>query len=186
MRCDTNPWRAQGVDCARVWRKVRSLRTAKGRSRNALLIGVLFSLTLTSACGGGSQLLTSSGSASSSSARPGSARPGSPRPIPAATSPTAAIGSANIANTGPISGSSEHRANLSWGASPSMVDGYEVYRSNQSGGPYTRITTSPVLVNWFSDTSVSAGQTYYYVVTAVAAAAESVYSNEIAATIPAP
>ena len=80
----------------------------------------------------------------------------------------------------------QHRADLSWAPSPSLVDGYEVYRSTRSGGPYLRLTASPVAIPAFTDTSVLAGQTYYYVVTAVAASVESGYSNEITATIPSP
>jgi fibronectin type 3 domain-containing protein len=67
-----------------------------------------------------------------------------------------------------------------------LIDGYEVYRSTQSGGPYSRITPSLLVVPWFTDTSVAAGQTYYYVVTAVAGSIESGYSNETIATIPLP
>lgn len=155
--------------CARVWRKVRSLRTANGRSNHALLIGILFSVLVTSACGGRSQLLAASSAASST---------------PASQSRGAVIGATNSAITTPTANA--HRASLSWVASPTLVDGYEVYRSTQSGGPYSRITSSLIGVTWFTDTSVAAGQTYYYVVTAVAGSIESTYSNETIATIPSP
>jgi hypothetical protein len=61
-----------------------------------------------------------------------------------------------------------------------------VYRSLQEGGPYSRITSAPVVLTSFVDLNVSAGQTYFYVVTAVASNVESAFSNEIAATIPTP
>ena len=44
---------------------------------------------------------------------------------------------------------------------------YRVYRSGSQGGPYTEVTTTPVLVTAFTDTGVAAGQTYWYQVTAV-------------------
>ena len=56
-----------------------------------------------------------------------------------------------------------------------------------SGGPYTLITSSPAAGPTFTDTTVQAGATYFYVVTAVDATGnESVNSNEVSATIPTP
>ena len=73
---------------------------------------------------------------------------------------------------------------LSWNASVEAVQGYYVYRGSQSGGPYARISnllTAPS----FTDTTVVAGRTYYYVVTAVGLnGVESGYSNEAVAVIP--
>jgi hypothetical protein len=78
-----------------------------------------------------------------------------------------------------------HQVSLSWDASPS-VNGYNIYRSTQLGGPFTKI--NPVLdVNTnFADLSVAAGQTYYYVTTAVRSGLESGYSNEVQASVPSP
>jgi IPT/TIG domain/FG-GAP-like repeat/FG-GAP repeat len=78
-----------------------------------------------------------------------------------------------------------HQVSLSWDASAS-VNGYNVYRSTQLGGPFTKI--NPVLdVNTnFADLSVAAGQTYYYVTTAVRSGLESGYSNEVQASVPSP
>jgi hypothetical protein len=84
------------------------------------------------------------------------------------------------------SGTPAHEVALSWNASTSLVDRYLVYRSTQPGGPYARINTSPAAVTWYSDTNVSGGQTYYYVVTAIAATVESAYSNESVAAVPSP
>jgi hypothetical protein len=80
-----------------------------------------------------------------------------------------------------------HSASLTWTASTSSVVGYNVYRSTTSGGPYTLITGSPVAGTSFTDTSVQAGVTYFYVVTSVDAnGGESVNSNEASSTIPTP
>jgi hypothetical protein len=78
-----------------------------------------------------------------------------------------------------------HTAALNWVASTSSVAGYNVYRGGQSGGPYTVIDTSLVTIMNYTDSTVTSGQTYYYVVTAVDASGnESGYSNEAAAIIP--
>ncbi len=74
---------------------------------------------------------------------------------------------------------------LSWTASTSSVTGYNVYRGTASGGPYTKLTASVDSNTSYADSSVQAGLTYYYVVTSVnSSGAESVYSNQVSATIP--
>jgi hypothetical protein len=82
--------------------------------------------------------------------------------------------------------SQSHSVELSWNASTSQdVIGYNIYRSNTSGGPYNKI--NPVLdaSTVYSDTSVSDGSTYYYVTTAIDSNdQESVNSNEAQAVIP--
>jgi len=82
----------------------------------------------------------------------------------------------------------QHSVALSWTASTSSgVVGYRVYRATQSGGPYTLITNTAVVGTTFTDTTVAAGQTYFYVVTAVDGSGnESVNSNEVSATVPTP
>lgn len=80
-----------------------------------------------------------------------------------------------------------HSVDLLWNASSSSVTGYRVYRGVVSGGPYSLLTPSLVQVMSYSDTTVLAGKTYFYVVTAVSAAnVESSYSNEVTAVIPTP
>jgi Abnormal spindle-like microcephaly-assoc'd, ASPM-SPD-2-Hydin len=80
-----------------------------------------------------------------------------------------------------------HNVALSWLPSTSTVIGYNVYRANQSGGPYAQTNSSLVAGTTFSDSSVAAGQIYWYVVTAVAAGGiESLHSNEAMAAIPTP
>ncbi len=84
-------------------------------------------------------------------------------------------------------GAFPHSAALSWTASTSTVVGYNVYRGTVSGGPYTLVNSSTVAGTQFTDSTVLAGQTYFFVVTAVASGnVESVNSNEVSGTIPTP
>lgn len=79
-----------------------------------------------------------------------------------------------------------HSVSLTWTPSTSVVAGYNVYRSQISGGPYTtKLTPSIVAANSFTDTNVQAGQTYYYVATSVTSGGvESADSVQTSATIP--
>ena len=78
-----------------------------------------------------------------------------------------------------------HSVALSWTASTSAVTGYNTFSGTTSGGPYTKLTTVPTAATAYTDTTVLAGRTYRYVVTAVDSANnESAYSGEITATIP--
>ena len=80
----------------------------------------------------------------------------------------------------------QHSVTLSWAASSSRgVVGYNVYRSPVSGGPYARITSGPDGSLSYTDIAVSAGKSYFYVVTAVEGnGTESTYSNQAMAVIP--
>ena len=82
----------------------------------------------------------------------------------------------------------QHSVGLSWKASSSQdVVGYNVYRGGVSGGPYSKINTSLDASTDYTDNQVVAGQTYYYVTTAVDGnAVESGYSNQAQAVIPTP
>jgi hypothetical protein len=82
----------------------------------------------------------------------------------------------------------QHSVSLSWNASNSQgVVGYNVYRGGVSGGPYSQINTSLDGSANYTDNQVVAGQTYYYVATAVDGnGLESAYSNEAQAVIPSP
>jgi HYDIN/CFA65/VesB family protein/centrosomal CEP192-like protein/ASPM-SPD-2-Hydin domain-containing protein len=81
----------------------------------------------------------------------------------------------------------QHSVSLSWAASTSTVAGYNVYRGGTSGGPYTRINSALDSNTSYMDSSVQAGQTYYYVTTAVdSTGTESSYSNQAQAVIPSP
>ncbi len=99
-----------------------------------------------------------------------------------ATNPSLAESLAGTGTAAP-----QHSVSLGWNASTSTVVGYNVYRGTQSGGPYAVLNGSPDASTSFTDSSVQAGQTYYYVVTAVDnAGVESVFSNQAQAVIPTP
>jgi hypothetical protein len=79
-----------------------------------------------------------------------------------------------------------HSVNLGWTASSSPdITGYNIYRGTQSGGPYSKINASLNASTSYTDNTVSDGQTYYYVTTAVnSSEEESSYSNQAQAVIP--
>jgi hypothetical protein len=87
--------------------------------------------------------------------------------------------------TGSGTEQSQHSVALSWNASTSQVVGYNIYRGVTSGGPYTKLNTSANTSTAYTDNSVHNGQIYYYVTTAVDSSnQESVYSNQVSASIP--
>jgi len=73
---------------------------------------------------------------------------------------------------------------LSWGSSEGATS-YNIKRSTTAGGPYTTIATG-VTGTTYTDTIVTNGTTYYYVITAVNAGVESANSNEASAIPQAP
>lgn len=78
-----------------------------------------------------------------------------------------------------------HSADLKWKASASRVVGYNVYRSDKSQGPYTKLNSAVVPTTSYTDMTVQAGHTYFYLVTAVDAQGhESAFSNQIKAVVP--
>ena len=86
--------------------------------------------------------------------------------VPAApTSVTATAGNAQVA--------------LSWAAS-SGATSYNVKRATVSGGPYTTVGTAATTS--FSNTGLTNGTTYFYVVTALNSAGESASSAQVSAT----
>ncbi|MEA4848951.1 MAG: kelch repeat-containing protein [Clostridiaceae bacterium] len=72
------------------------------------------------------------------------------------------------------------KVDLAWGAVTGATS-YNVYRSTTSGGTYTQLATG-VTGTAYTDSTVTNGTTYYYVVTAVFSGEESSYSNEASAT----
>ncbi len=68
---------------------------------------------------------------------------------------------------------------LSWYGSAGAAS-YNVKRSLTAGGPYTTVATGVTATN-YKDTAVTAGTTYYYVVSATNSTGESVNSNEASA-----
>jgi hypothetical protein len=75
------------------------------------------------------------------------------------------------------------QVSLSWNAS-SGATSYHVKRGTTSGGPYTQIG-APASTS-YSDTTVTNGTPYYYVVSAVNSSGESANSSEVSATPVAP
>jgi hypothetical protein len=81
----------------------------------------------------------------------------------------------------------QHSVSLSWTDSDSGIVDYNIYRGSVSGGPYAQLKSGSESTAAYSDNSVVAGQTYYYVTTAVdGKGVESRYSNEAEAVIPTP
>jgi hypothetical protein len=113
---------------------------------------------------------------------------------PAATGGvTGSVTIASNASNSPVvvglsgSGVLAHTATLGWTASTSTVIGYNIYRGTVSGGPYTLVNPSIVAGTQYVDSTVLAGQTYYYVATAVASGnVESTYSNQVVGSVPIP
>ena len=90
--------------------------------------------------------------------------------------------------TVPASAPPPHTVSLGWIASSSPnVIGYNVYRGNMSGGPYARLNSSLDAATAYTDSTVQAGQPYFYVVTSVNnVGSESGYSSEVQVAIPFP
>ncbi len=88
--------------------------------------------------------------------------------------PTGLVASATAAN----------RIDLSWSGVTGATE-YRLYRSVSAGGPYEPLATVPVPATAYTDTQVSGGTTYYYVVRSYGSngsACESADSNEASAT----
>src|SRR5581483_1728975 len=86
------------------------------------------------------------------------------------------------------SGVNAHSVDLTWTASTSTVSGYNVYRREQSESSYTaKLNSSLVAGTTYTDSTVEAGKTYFYVARAVDSnGVESVNSNEAQAVVPIP
>src|SRR5581483_4466911 len=75
------------------------------------------------------------------------------------TPPAAPTGLAATAGNG--------SASLTWNAnSESDLAGYNIYRSTTNGGPYTKLNSSLLTTRSYSDTGLTNGTTYFYVVKA--------------------
>jgi fibronectin type 3 domain-containing protein len=98
-----------------------------------------------------------------------------------ATPVAPAVAPAAPTNLAATAGNSQ--ASLSWTAS-SGATSYHVKRATTSGGPYTQVA-APTAAS-YTDTVLSNGTTYYYVVSAVNAAGESANSAQVSATPIAP
>ena len=81
----------------------------------------------------------------------------------------------------------QHSVTLSWTDSDSSVVGYNIYRGIVSGGPYSLLNSAVQSGTSYVDLSVQAGETYYYVITAVnSSGTESFNSSEVSAIVPSP
>jgi|HubBroStandDraft_6_1064221.scaffolds.fasta_scaffold19405_1 hypothetical protein len=97
----------------------------------------------------------------------------------------AANSPASISLSGTGAQAVAHSVTLTWTASTSTVSGYNIYRSTVTGGPYTKLTSTPVAATTYVDSAVQASQTYFYVVTSVdSSGVESADSPEVSATVP--
>jgi len=112
-----------------------------------------------------------------------------------AVSPSSAAGTVSIAIANSSSQTATlaaaftffHTVNLSWTGSISTISGYNVYRSSTSGGPYSKVNSALIPGTSFTDNSVQAGLTCFYVATAVDSSnKESGYSNQAQAIVPSP
>ncbi len=96
---------------------------------------------------------------------------------------TVASNASNSLETVSLSGSgmqvAQHSVSLTWAENSGSVAGYNVYQSAASDGTYTKINSSLDSSESYTDSTVQAGQTYYYVVTSVDPSGnESSYSNQ--------
>ncbi|MFC2004634.1 fibronectin type III domain-containing protein, partial [Chloroflexota bacterium] len=84
------------------------------------------------------------------------------------------------APTGLTATADDEEISLDWNDNiETDLDGYNVHRSDNSGGPYSQVNGSLVSTSNYTDTALYGGGTYYYVVTAVDnVTAESGYSSE--------
>jgi fibronectin type 3 domain-containing protein len=74
---------------------------------------------------------------------------------------------------------------LTWSASATATN-YNVKRSLVSGGPYTTTNSVPAPTTNYSDTQVTNGTTYFYVVSAINATGEGADSSQVSAMPQAP
>jgi Abnormal spindle-like microcephaly-assoc'd, ASPM-SPD-2-Hydin len=87
--------------------------------------------------------------------------------------------------SGTSSAASQQFVALKWNAGENAPGGYFIYRSSQSGGPYSKLQNAALPSPEFTDTGLAAGHTYYYVVTSVDANnVESEYSDQIIVRVP--
>src|SRR5438105_474622 len=78
----------------------------------------------------------------------------------------------------------QHSVKLTWTASTTPSVSYHVYRATVSGGPYAQVSTGNVACCTYTDTTVSNGVTYYFVVRSFDGTVESADSNQVTTVIP--
>jgi hypothetical protein len=113
-----------------------------------------------------------------------------------ATTPAESASLVDVTVTNPDGQSAVHRGGftfvfhaitLAWTPSTSTVKGYNIYRAKVSGGPYSKLNPSAITGTTYTDNAVQGGTKYFYVAAALNSNdVESVYSNEVSATVPEP
>lgn len=84
-------------------------------------------------------------------------------------------------------GQNAHSVTLGWSPSTSTVIGYFVYRGASSDGPWMRLSASIDTVLSYTDSTVQAGQLYFYAVSSVDSEdLESALSDAVSVLIPSP
>jgi hypothetical protein len=83
---------------------------------------------------------------------------------------------------------SSHSVTVTWVASITPnVAGYNLYRTDSSSGNYSKVNSSMIGGTSYTDTTVQAGQTYYYAATAIDSSNdESAFSTSVTASVPTP
>jgi hypothetical protein len=105
---------------------------------------------------------------------------------PGVCSPLVVTQLTNAALTGVCTTANSHTVTLNWTASTTPSVTYRVYRATASGAYTTPLATS-LSATTYVDSTALAGQTYYYVTTAVDSNNnESSHSNEATAVVPFP
>ena len=98
--------------------------------------------------------------------------------IVAGTAPTAPTGLAVAVNN-------YSKLNLTWTDKSNNETGFEIYRSNTSGGTYSIVATTAANAVSYTDTLLNATTAYYYKIRAIGAYGESAYTAVANATTPA-
>jgi hypothetical protein len=100
----------------------------------------------------------------------------------ASNAPTVKI---SLGGTGMQAQGANHSVGLTWSPSTSPVIGYFVYRRTGASGSFSKLDSVVDSATSFTDSNVTDGATYLYVVTAVSAGGgESQFSAEVSVTIP--
>ncbi|QDE95503.1 glycosyl hydrolase family 18 protein [Myxococcus xanthus] len=111
---------------------------------------------------------------------------GAGRNLPVMTFDSVRLGTATLsAPSGLKAVASATDVSLTWN-SVSGATGYHVYRATSQTGTYTKRTTTPLTNTTYRDTSVTAGATYWYAVSAVSAGGEGLRSTPVSATVKPP
>lgn len=89
------------------------------------------------------------------------------------------------APTGLLAAAGDNFIDLAWfDNTEADLAGYNIYRSDQSSGPYTRLNTAPLSSASYRDNSTAQQGTYYYRVTALDSSGnESAFSNTVSVSL---